>query len=59
MSDLHPDTEAHFANCIDCHRDRYATPGMTAGEFARLLPDHLKAPYWERKLSEYLDGALA
>lgn len=48
-----PDDPAHFADCIDCHRVKYATPGMTAGEFAPYLPAHLQQEYWRTKLDEY------
>lgn len=54
MSDSsHPDDFAHFNDCIECHRAKYATPGMTAGEFAPYLPPHLQQKYWQTKLTEY------
>ncbi len=37
---------------IEEHRSRLATPGMTAGEFAALLPEHLRQPYWHMKIAE-------
>jgi hypothetical protein len=44
---------AHVWECIECHRRRFSTPGMTAGEFERFLPEHLKRPYWEQKITEW------
>lgn len=39
---------------IERLRKSHATPGMTAGEFAELLPEHLRQPYWHSKIAEYV-----
>lgn len=56
MSTEHPATAEHFNDCIECHRAKYATPGMTAGEFAPLLPEHLRHEYWITKLTQYFEA---
>jgi hypothetical protein len=33
-------------------RRQLARPGMTAGEFAELLPERLRGPYWHMKIGE-------
>jgi hypothetical protein len=33
-------------------RRQLVRPGMTAGEFAELLPERLRGPYWRTKLAE-------
>lgn len=48
------DDAAAVASEIEEHRQRLVTPGMTAGEFAALLPPHLRQPYWAVKLEELL-----
>lgn len=48
----HPDSDEHFLDCIECHRACYGRPGMTAGEFAPYLPEHLRQPYWKQKIRE-------
>lgn len=50
---------SHQDDCIECHRRRYATPGMTAGEFAECLPEHLRQEYWRQKLDEYFTRELS
>lgn len=35
---------------------RLRRPGMLARDLAPLLPAHLRAVYWGRKVDEYLDG---
>lgn len=37
---------------IESYRKRLIRPGMTAGEFAALLPEHLRQPYWRSKIAE-------
>jgi hypothetical protein len=37
---------------IDKYR-HHITPGMTPGDFAQLLPEHLRRPYWEAWLDEW------
>ena len=39
---------------IEHYRRLYVTPNMPAGEFAELLPEHLRRPYWALKLDEIL-----
>jgi hypothetical protein len=38
---------------IERLRSEHGRPGMTAGEFAELLPEHLRRPYWRMKLDEW------
>lgn len=38
---------------------RAAHPGLTAGEAAPLLPEHLQGPFWERAVDRYLTAELA
>lgn len=38
---------------IEQLRNKHARPGMTAGEFAELLPEHLRRPYWRMKIDEW------
>ena len=38
---------------IEAYRQRYGKPGMTASEFERYLPEHLKQPYWRMKIEEF------
>jgi hypothetical protein len=44
--------ESDLAAEIEGYRARLVTPGMTAGEFAALLPEHLRGPYWNVKIGE-------
>jgi hypothetical protein len=37
---------------IDRLRTELGRPGMTAGEFAELLPEHLRQPYWRTKIEQ-------
>lgn len=48
MSD---DTD-QYPELIERARQRLVTSGMTAGEFAALLPEHLRQPYWSMKIAE-------
>jgi hypothetical protein len=41
---------------IEEYRRKYVTPGMTAGQFSQLLPEHLQRPYWAQKIEELLDS---
>ena len=41
---------------LDEARARLGKPGMTAGELAPLLPEHLRSLYWRRKLDAYFDA---
>ncbi|MEU7170236.1 hypothetical protein ABZ949_01940 [Micromonospora tulbaghiae] len=47
------DLEAHLRPI------RAAHPGITAGEAAPLLPEHLRQPFWERAVGRYLTKALS
>lgn len=38
---------------IERLRQELGEPGMTAGEFAPLLPEHLRRPYWRMKLDQW------
>ena len=38
---------------------RAAHPGITAGEAAPLLPEHLRQPFWERAVDRYINARLA
>jgi len=38
------------------HRERLGRPGMTAAQFAELLPPHLRGRYWATKLDDYFDA---
>jgi hypothetical protein len=38
---------------------RAAQPGITVGEAAPLLPEHLRQPFWERAVDRYLTAKLA
>lgn len=48
-----PDIPADIVEQIEDHRRRLATPGMTAGQFAELLPERLRQPYWRSRIDEY------
>jgi hypothetical protein len=39
---------------IERLRRELGRPGMTAGEFAELLPEHLRQPYWHTKIEQWL-----
>lgn len=41
---------------IERLREELVKPGMTAGEFAALLPEHLRQPYWRTKIDELFRG---
>lgn len=36
-----------------------AHPGISNGEVAEFLPEHLRGPFWERAVDRYLDAELA
>lgn len=38
---------------------RAAHPGISNGDAAELLPEHLRQPLWERAVDRYLDTELA
>jgi hypothetical protein len=40
---------------IERLREELGKPGMTAGEFAPLLPEHLRGPYWRMKIEEWFE----
>lgn len=40
------------ADDIERYRREHITPGMTAGEFAQLLPEHLRSTYWHQKIEQ-------
>lgn len=37
---------------IERYRRELVTPGMTAGEFAMLLPERLRPTYWRQKIEQ-------
>ena len=43
---------------LDEARERLGRPGMTAGELAPLLPEHLRSLYWRRKVDEFFAAEL-
>ncbi|MFJ8690218.1 hypothetical protein [Micromonospora wenchangensis] len=47
------DLEAHLRPI------RAAHPGISNGEAAELLPEHLRQPLWERAVGRYLAAQLA
>ncbi|QKW15460.1 hypothetical protein [Verrucosispora sp. NA02020] len=51
----------HVEQELETHlaRLRAAQPGITAGEAAPLLPEHLRQPFWERAVGRYLKSELA
>lgn len=51
----------HIEQELETHlaRLRADQPGITAGEAAPLLPEHLRQPFWERAVDRYLDAELA
>jgi hypothetical protein len=38
---------------LEAAKEQLGRPGMTAGEMATLLPEHLRSLYWRQKLDEY------
>lgn len=48
------ETTDELAEIAD-YRRRFAEPGMLAGEFAELLPQRLRQPYWESKIRELVE----
>ena len=38
---------------IERLRAEHERPGMTAREFAELLPEHLRQPYWRTKTEQW------
>lgn len=41
---------------IERLREELGKPLMTAGEFAELLPEHLRQTYWRTKIDEWFRG---
>lgn len=46
------DEDATLAE-IERLRVKHVRPGMTAGEFAELLPEHLRQPYWRTRIERW------
>jgi hypothetical protein len=51
----------HIEQELETHlvRLRAAQPGITAGEAAPLLPEHLRQPFWARAVDRYVTAEMA
>lgn len=58
---VHTRDVSHVEQCVACHvqviRD-HNQPGMTNGDVAALLPEHLRGPFWDQTIDGYMANEL-